>query len=167
MSRRLTLILAVGLALSVAVNLFAGAAAMSLMSRQQGVEREWNDRGEGRGRPSAREVVGSLSPAAQDRVRTALKAAAQRARPDFQEAHEARRQAMAAAAAESLDAAAVKTLLDRSRAAEVRGREKLEADALAIMATLNADDRRVFSAILKGRGSGRGWRGEGPPASGT
>ena len=162
MSRRLSLILAIALGLSVAVNLFAGAAAMSLLSHQHGVERGPDDRAGGRERPSFREVVGSLSPTAQERVRTALKAAAQRARPDFQEAHEARRQAIAAAATETLDAAAVKSLLDRSRAAEVRGREKMEADALAIMATLDAGDRRAFAAILNGRGGGRGNRGGGP-----
>jgi uncharacterized membrane protein len=57
-----------------------------------------------------------------------------------------------AAAREPYDAAAVAALLAQSRAAEARGREKVETDALAILATLEPTDRAAFAQILNSRG---------------
>ena len=157
-ARTLAIGLGAALAVSVAVNLFAATAAYTALSGQERIERRIEGgRGEDR-RPSAQELVATLSPEARDRVRQALREAGMAARPDFQQAREARRQAIAAAAAEPYDGARVKTLLDQSRAAEIRGREKMEADALVILGTLAPADRAAFSQILnrsKGRGGSR------------
>jgi uncharacterized membrane protein len=157
-ARTLAIGLGAALAVSVAVNLFAATAAYTALSGQERIERRIEGgRGEDR-RPSAQELVATLSPEARDRVRQALREAGMAARPDFQQAREARRQAIAAAAAEPYDGARVKTLLDQSRAAEIRGREKMEADALVILGTLAPADRAAFSQILnrsKGRGGAR------------
>lgn len=161
--RTLAIGLGAALAVSVAVNLFAATAAYTALSGQERIERRIDDRrGEDR-RPPAQELVAALSPEVRPRVQQALRDAGMAARPDFQEAREARRQAIAAAGAEPYDAARVEALLDRSRAAEIRGRERLEADALVILSTLDAADRVAFSRILN-RGKGGGGRGPRPAA---
>jgi len=154
-ARTLAIVLGVALAVSVGVNLFAATAAYSVLSRQDHQDQRPGD-GEPQRRPSSREMIGSLSPEARQPVRQALRAAAQRARPEFQASREARRQAIAAASAEPLDSARVAALLDQSRAAEVRGREMLEADAIAILNTLGPADRAVLAQMLNGRSRGGG-----------
>ncbi|CAL1690755.1 hypothetical protein MMB232_00889 [Brevundimonas subvibrioides] len=154
-TRTLAIVLGAALAVSVGVNLFAGTAAYSVMSRQEHGDRRQGD-SELQRRPSSREMIGNLSPEAREPVRQALRAAAQRARPEFQASRDARRQAIAAASAEQLDSARVAALLDQSRAAEVRGREMLEADAIAILGTLGPADRAVMAQMLNGRSRGGG-----------
>lgn len=164
-TRTLAIILGVALAVSVAVNLFAATAAYTVMKRQHEVERRADDRPDGEDRPSPRELVAALPPEVRETVKQAMRAAGQRARPDFQASREARRQAVLAAAADPYDAARVEALLDQSREAEIAGREKLEADSLAILATLSPADRAAFAAILdaKRRGNGGGRRDRGGP----
>jgi len=164
----LAMVLGAALAVSVGVNLFAATAAYSVLSRQDS-GRPHREDGDGAGRPSSREMIDRLSPEARAPVRQALRAAAQRARPEFQASREARRQAIAAASAEPMDAARVTALLDQSRAAEVRGREMLEADAIAILQTLKPADRTVLAQMLNARGRDSGHdRGHAPaPRSNT
>ena len=159
--RTLAIVLGVALAASVAVNLFAATAAYTTLSGQDRIERRIDDRAREDRRPPTRELVAALSADVRPRVQQALRDAGMAARPDFQQARELRRQAMAAAAAEPYDAARVEALLDQARAAEIRGRERLEADALEILGTLEPADRAVFAQILNNRGKGGGsGRGE-------
>lgn len=158
-SRTLAIILGVGLAVSVAVNLFAATAAYTALTGQARVESRMEGRDRDDRRVSPRELVVALSPEARPRVRQALRDAGLAARPDFQQAREARRQAISAAAAEPYDAVLVGRLLDQSRDAEMRGRRRLEADTLAILGTLGPADRAAFARIL-GRGRGGGGHGE-------
>ena len=155
-TRTLAIVLGAALAVSVAVNLFAATAAYTALTGQDRIERRIEGREREDRRPPTRELVAALSPAARDRVHQALRAAGMAARPDFQQAREARRQAIASAAAEPYDAARVETLLDQSRAAEIRGRERLEKDALIILGTLSPADRQAFAQILNNRGKGGG-----------
>lgn len=157
-TRKLVIALGVALAASVAGNLFAATAAYTAFAGQERVEPRMENRDQGEGRKSPRELVAALQPDVQDRVRQALRQAGMAARPDFQQARELRRQAMAAAAAEAYDPARVEALLDQSRAAELRGRQRLEADALVILGTLTPTDRAAFSRILDNRGKGGGGR---------
>lgn len=155
-SRTLIIVLGVALAVSVAVNLFAATAAWTALNGQQRIEQRMEGRGHDDHRPSTSELLESLTPETRDRVRQALRAAGMAARPDFQQARELRRQAVAAAAAEPYDQARVAELLSQSRAAERSGREKLEADALTILGTLSPADRAAFSRILNNKKKGGG-----------
>lgn len=157
-ARTLAIVLGVALAASVAGNLFAATAAYTALTGREQAEQVADAKSrEGRHR-SSRELVAALAPEAQGPVLQALRAAGHAARPDFEQARELRREAIATAGTEPFDAARVDALLDQSRAAELRGRERLEADALKILATLSPQDRAAFAQILdrgKGGASGR------------
>lgn len=144
--------LKIALAVSVALNLFAIAAGATLYVAQGKVE----DRIEAQQRSprsnSPKALIGQLDPAVRDRVGDALRASALAARPDFEEARTKRREAVEIAASGSFDAPRVAALLEQSRAAELRGRARLEANAVDILATLEADDRKALSEILTRRG---------------
>ena len=144
--------LKIALAASVALNLFAAAAGATLLVGRANVER----RIEAQHRPprdrSFMTVVEGLDPAVRERVRETLRASARAARPDFEETRLKRRQATALVRSANFDPARVSALLDESRAAELRGRARLEADAVAVLATLEPDDRAALSEILTRRG---------------
>ena len=159
--------LRIALAASVALNLFAAVAGVSLwvgLSKEQ-------DRIEAQHRsPRTRStlmLIDQLDPAVRDRVRTTLRASAMAARPDFEEARLKRREAVAMVRAGTFDAGQTRTLLEQSRAAELRGRARLEADAVTLLATLEPDDRRALSEILtrRGRAARRDGGGEPRPAT--
>lgn len=158
-TRTLAIVLGVALAASVAVNLFAATASYTaLTARDRGADSGAMHNG-GERRLSSRELVAALNPQVQAPVREALRAAGMAAHDDFQQARELRRQAIAAAGADPFDPVRVDALLDQSRAAELRGRETLEADALKILATLEPADRAAFAGILnRGKGGGSGSR---------
>ncbi len=149
--------LKIALAVSVALNLFAVTAAATLFVTRAQVE----DQVEAQHRParagSPMRLIEQLDPAVRERVRDTLRASALAARPDFEEARLKRRQAVEMGRSASFDAARAETLLEESRVAELRGRARLEADAVALLATLEPDDRRALSEILtrKGRAAGR------------
>ena len=144
--------LKIALAASVALNLFALAAGATLLVGRADVERRIEAQHRApRDRPFMA-VVESLDPAVRDRVRDALRASARAARPDFEETRLKRRQATALARSAEFDPARVSALLEESRAAELRGRARLEADAVAVLATLEPDDRAALSEILTRRG---------------
>ena len=144
--------LKIALAASVALNLFALAAGATLLVGRADVERRIDAQHRApRDRPFMA-VVESLDPAVRDRVRDALRASARAARPDFEETRLKRRQATALARSPEFDSARVSALLEESRAAELRGRARLEADAVAVLATLEPADRAALSEILTRRG---------------
>lgn len=155
--------LQIALAVSVALNLFAAVAGVSLwvgLSKEQ-------DRIEAQHRsPRTRStlmLIDQLDSAERDRVRTTLRASAMAAKPDFEEARLKRRQAVEMGRSATFDAARAEALLAESRTAELRGRARLEADAVALLGTLEPDDRRALSEILtrRGRVAGRDQRGRG------
>lgn len=153
--------LKIALAASVALNLFAAAAVTTLFVTRAQVE----DRVEAQHRPartrSPMRLIDQLDPAVRERVRDTLRASALAARPDFEEARLKRRQAVEMVRAGDFDAARTRGLLDESRTAELRGRARLEADAVALLATLEPDDRQALSEILTRRGRAAG-RDQGP-----
>ena len=55
----------------------------------------------------------------------------------------------------TLDALRVQTLLDQSRAAEMRGRTRLENGAVAVLGTLTPDERKALTPILQRKGDAR------------
>lgn len=144
--------LKIALAASVALNLFAVAAGASLWVTRAEVEK----RVEAQQRParahSPMVLIGQLDPAVRDRVRVSLRASAMAARPDFEEARQKRREAVSIGRSDSFDSARVTALLTESRTAELRGRARLEADAVAILDTLEPADRKALTEILTRRG---------------
>lgn len=154
----------IALAASVALNLFAVAAGATLLVTRSQVE----DRVEAQHRPartgSPMHLIEQLDPAVRGRVRDTLRASALAARPDFEEARLKRRQAVEMGRSETFDADRARALLEQSRTAELRGRARLETDAVALLATLEPDDRRALSEILtrRGRAAGRDQRGRQP-----
>jgi uncharacterized membrane protein len=139
---------------SVALNLFAVAAGATLLVTRAQVEH----RVEAQHRPartsSTMRLIDELDPAVRERVRATLRASALAARPDFEEARLKRRQAVELSQSEAFDPARIRSLLEQSRDAEMRGRARLEADAVALVSTLESDDRKALSEILSRRGRG-------------
>lgn len=162
-SRLLAIILGIALAISVGINLFAATAAVTALSGQKKIERVLEDRQSDGRRPSTRELLASLDPEVRREVRQGLREAGLAARPDFQAARQARAEAVEAARVEPFDRARVEALLTASREAEARGRARLEGDALALMETLEPEDRRVVAALLAGRGRSGGERRDREP----
>lgn len=152
------------LAVSVALNLFAVAGGAAAWFTRTKVEAQVEDQHRpGRGGP-VMSVVAELEPATRDRVRQALRASALAARPDFEAARAARREAIRQAGSDPLDRAAIQALLEQSRLAEMRGRARLESEALEILAGLEPAERLTLAPILSRQGRSRdaGRRCEGP-----
>jgi uncharacterized membrane protein len=168
-ARAIAIALGIALAISVAVNLFAATAAYTALTGENRVERRHDGGEAGQRGLGMRDMLAELDPGTRSAVREAMRDAALRARPDFQQARQARRDAVAAAAAEPYDPAVVTALLEQSRVAEARGRLSLETDTLAILATLRPEDRAAVARILntRSRGGGRGRSSEAEPASET
>ena len=144
--------LRIALAVSVALNLFAVVAGVSLWV---GLSREQDRIEAQRQAPRIRStmmLIDQLDADVRDQVRTTLRASAMAAKPDFDEARLKRREAVAMSRTGTFDAPRIRTLLAESRDAELRGRARLEADAVALLGTLEPDDRRALSEILTRRG---------------
>lgn len=140
--------LKIALAASVALNIFAvvgGGTAWVLSRKAQ--EQAAEGRRPGRSEP-VWAVVEALPPAVRDQVKGELRASALEARPDFEDARAARREAIAMTASDGFDAVAVAALLERSRASEMRGRARLEAGAVETLGRLSAADRKALAPIL-------------------
>ena len=145
--------LKVALAASVALNLFALAAgATVLVGRAKVEDRIDAAQSPQQSRSPFATVVSRLDPQVRQRVRQTLKASALTVKPDFEEARVKRRAAVEMAGSPNYDPARARTLLEESRAAELRGRAKLEADAVDLLATLEPADRQALSEILTRRG---------------
>lgn len=158
--------LKIALAVSVALNLFAVAAGVTAWTGVQRHEARVAEMRAPGQRGPLREVLAEMTPEVRDRVRASMRASALAAKPDFEAARAARRQAVALAAAPTLDSAAVTAALDASRAAELRGRARLEADAVALLGTLEPADRAAMSQILKRKGRDEGPRQPRSPREG-
>ncbi|WP_421730742.1 periplasmic heavy metal sensor [Brevundimonas sp.] len=161
--------LKIALAVSVALNLFAVVGGTTALITRANVDQKVEDQRRPGRDGSVPQIVATLDPEVRDRVREGLRASALAARPDFEAARQARRAAVAATTAtDGFDPAAVSALLETSRAAELRGRARLERDAVALLATLEPDDRKALGAILTrhGRGGGRGGEGGGERGKG-
>lgn len=146
-------VLIIALAVSVAVNLFAVATGVTLlvqMGRQ--TDRVTSEARAARDLPVG-SILEALDPDVRDRVRASRRQSALAARPDFREARRKRREAVERAAADRFDSAVVQALLVESRQAELRGRARLEADALTLLETLEPADRRIVAQMLTGRGA--------------
>lgn len=151
----------IALAASVALNVFglAGAGA-AWVAHEKDLARNAAMPPPSGGQPSFTEIMDGLDPAVRERVRSTLRASAKAAKPDFQQAREVRLRAIALAASPTGDVAEIARLLDESRAAEIRGRQRMEQGAVPVFATLGPSDRQALSVILKRRGGHR----DGPPA---
>ena len=160
--------LMIALAVSLALNLFAVAAGVTVWVTREVAEDRVEDARSSRVRVPLMEVIDTIEPARREPVRAELRAAALSAKPDFHEAREARRQAIALTESEDFDPAAVSALLEQSRASEFRGRARLEVEAVRILSELSPEDRARMSTLLKrhhrhGRRGGEG-SGEQAPA---
>lgn len=145
--------LKIALALSVALNVFALAAGATALIGQNRVEHRIDaDHKARRDRPPMMAVVAGLDPEIRERVRDTLRASALSAKPDFEEARQKRREAIELARSADFDAARTRLLLSESRAAEFRGRARLEAEAVGVLETLDARDRVALSEILTRKG---------------
>ena len=140
--------LKIALAVSVALNVFAATAVGAVWVARDKIEhRIAESHKSGRSEP-VWDVIERMDPAVRDQVKTQLRAAAMQARPDFEEARAARREAIALTGAETFDPVAVAALLERSRASEARGRSRLEAGAVEVLSQLSPTDRKALAPIL-------------------
>lgn len=140
--------LKIALAVSVAVNVFGVAAAGAVWVARDKIEHKVAEAHKpGRGE-SVWDVVERMDPAVRDQVKAQLRASAMQARPDFEEARAARREAIALTGAERFDPVAVAALLERSRASEARGRSRLETGAVETLNQLSPADRKALAPIL-------------------
>lgn len=140
--------LKIALAVSVALNVFAVAAGGAVwVARDKVEQRVAEAQKPGRGEP-VWDVVERMDPAVRDQVKRQLRASAMQARPDFDEARAARREAIALTGAETFDPVAVAALLERSRASEARGRSRLETGAVETLRQLSPTDRKALAPIL-------------------
>jgi uncharacterized membrane protein len=160
--------LKIALAASVALNLFAVAAGATLLVTRAQVEKQVESQQRPARVGSPMRLIDQLDPAVRERVRASMRASALAARPDFEEARLKRRQAVEMGQSATFDPVRARALLEESRNAEVRGRARLETDAVALLATLEPDDRRALTEILarRGRGNGRDRDRDGPRDAG-
>ena len=140
------------LAASVALNLFALATGATLLIGRATVEQRIEAQHRSPRSHPFMTVVEGLDPEVRDRVRGALRASARAARPDFEETRLKRREAIELARSPDFDPVRVSALLEESRVAELRGRARIEADAVRVLGTLEPDDRAALSEILTRRG---------------
>ncbi|MBG7615420.1 periplasmic heavy metal sensor [Brevundimonas sp. BAL450] len=141
--------LMIALAVSLALNLFAVAAGVTAWVSREAAEDRVEEVRSSRERMPLMAVIDTIDPDRRGPVRAELRAAALSAKPDFQEAREARRQAIALTESEDFDPAAVSALLEQSRASELRGRARLEVEAVRILSELSPEDRARMSTLLR------------------
>lgn len=140
--------LKIALAASVALNIFAVAGAgAAWMAAKRVKEVTAEARQPGRSEP-VWAVVEARPPAVRDQIKREMRATALEARPDFEEARAARREAIALTRSDQFDAVAVAALLERSRASEMRGRARLESGAVETLSRLSPSDRAALAPIL-------------------
>ena len=127
--------LKIALGVSVAINVFALAIGATVLVRQDQLE----DR------------IDAHRRQVRERVRGQLRASALAGRPDFETARSKRREAIALARSDRFDPAEVRRLLEESRTAELRGRARLESDAVGVLETLEPDDRAALHDLISRR----------------
>jgi uncharacterized membrane protein len=146
--------LKIALAVSVALNLFAAAAAVTVATTHARVEKQVEDQGgrDRRGGPGVWAALNTLDPAVRERVKQAMRGHALAARPDFEAARTARRQAIDLASQPSFDPADVQALLEQSRLAELRGRARLERGAVEVLGTVQPAERKALAPVMLRQG---------------
>lgn len=140
--------LKIALAVSVALNVFAAAAVGAVWVARDKIEHKVAEAHKSGRREPVWDVIERMDPAVRDEVKAQLRAAAMQARPDFEEARAARREAIALTGGETFDPVAVAALLERSRASEARGRSRLETGAVEVLSQLSPTDRKALAPIL-------------------
>ncbi len=132
---------------SVALNVFlvAGGTAVWITAREA---REAERMTRTTRTDTLMEMVSTRSPAVAAAMEVRLRDVAMAARPDFQEARAARRQAIAITASDDFDPVVVAGLLEQSRASEIRGRARLESGAVEILNDQKPEDRKALARIL-------------------
>lgn len=140
--------LKIALAVSVALNVFAVAAGGAVWVAREKVEQRVAEAHKPGRNESVWDVVRRMDPAVRDKVKQQLRASAMQARPDFEEARAARREAIALTEGDRFDPVAVAALLERSRASETRGRSRLETGAVETLSQLSPADRKALAPIL-------------------
>lgn len=145
--RRLKILLAA----SVAFNIFAVASGAALWVSNQKVKREIGELSKAGQRKPLSDLVGTIGEPEASRIMETLRSKAMEAKPDFEQARAARREAIRLAEGESFRPVEVAALLEQSRAAELRGRGRLEATAVDVLASLSTEDRRKLAPILSRR----------------
>ena len=140
--------LKIALAVSVALNVFAAAAVGAVWVARDKIEHRVAEAHKPGRREPVWDVIERMDPAVRDQVKAQLRAAAMQARPDFEEARAARREAIALTGGETFDPVAVAALLERSRASEARGRSRLETGAVETLSQLSPADRKALAPIL-------------------
>jgi uncharacterized membrane protein len=121
-------------------------------------------------------IARELDPSVRAQLKANMRSVALSAAPDFQEAHAARRAAGDLASAPTFDAAAVEAQLAKARAAEDRGRARLEQGFVEFLKAQPQPTRATLAKVLAGRGSfrmgphpgdpGHGHGGPPPPEAG-
>jgi uncharacterized membrane protein len=116
-------------------------------------------------------VAKDLDPAVRDQLHNSMRDVALSASADFHEAHAARKDAVDHLVAPTVDTAAIEADLAKARAAEDRGRAKIEAGFVAFVTSQPQPVRAKLAAVLLGRNSmrlnGHGHGGPPPPQDGV
>jgi uncharacterized membrane protein len=99
--------------------------------------------------PPVMEAAKSLNDTNHARLREVMREAALDAAPDFKAARQARRRAVELAKAPTFDRDAVAAEIESARAAEIRGRRRLEGALLGFMTTLDAGERAKLAPVLQ------------------
>lgn len=147
--------LKIALIASIGLNLFALAVGLVIWIGAQRAESQAEAERRGGRQSPAMALIEQLEPAQQGPVRQALRASALAAKPDFEAARTARREAIARAGDLSFDQAGVQALLEESRLAEMRGRARLETGAVQVLSGLDQADRKALSPLLARHRNGK------------
>lgn len=140
----------IALAVSVTLNVVLIAAVAGGLYFAQRTFKERIDRAGG----SLFEIAKTLPQAEQDALRGSMRAAAERARPEFRVSRDHRRKAAQLAAAPAYDRTAVLDELSRANAAEMRGRATLDNQLTSAMAGLSPESRKKLAPVLEHRSRG-------------
>ena len=151
--------LKIALGVSVALNIFVvGAVAGVLVAGLRGLDHRTH-----RERPPVIQMIQSLDETDRAAAEQTLQGAGLAAREDFDAARTHRSEAINLAGAKTFDRAAVEAALAQSRAAELRGRDRLEGSLLDVMQDLDqADRQRLAPGLARRSRDGRRDR-RGPP----
>lgn len=140
--------LRIALGVSVVLNVFLLAGGATFMATNRYAEKNVAEYQTPRLSVPAVDLIQSRSPQVAEKVLADLRAVALTARNDFHEARTSRREAIDITASDNFNAATVSSLLEHSRASELRGRGRLEAGAVEVLSRLDAEDRKALAPLL-------------------
>lgn len=163
--RTVKIALIISLLLNVCLTVAAFVGGYFIMS-------EFSERSNLHQRTPLAQAARELDDADRAKLKQSMRAVALTAAPDFREAREARKQAVDATSAAKFDRSAIAADLEKARAAENRGRAKLEDGFLNYLQAQPQPTRAKLAKVLMGRanlrmgGPGRGGPFGGPPPGG-